>query len=205
MILSDNEIRKYADQVDSPLITPFSEEQLQGASYDLSMSHYIAVMKRTGQVIDSSAADDVSKIYERKFIGESGYILAPGEFILVEVTEKISLPENLIAHIRPRTRFTRSGILIADQHCNPTYEGILQLGLYNLGSNAFLLKPGLQIAQMVFEELTSIPSKDKLYKNKANAAYMGEQEFRGAVYGEASWSEAGRQFYHDLLNSLGEE
>ena len=33
----------------------------------------------------------------------------------------------------------------------------------------------------VFEELKSTPSSEKMYKNKVNAVYQNEQEFRGAV------------------------
>jgi len=53
-----------------------------------------------------------------------------------------------------------------DQHCNPTYSGVLSIGLFNAGVNSFILRPKLRIAQMIFEEIESTPSEDKLYKNK---------------------------------------
>lgn len=100
---------------------------------------------------------------------------------LVSLRENIALPESITAHIRPRTRFTRLGLLVSDQHCNSTYEGNLKLGLFNATDYAIKIFPGVRIAQIVFEELKSTPSSEKMYKNKVNAVYQNEQEFRGAV------------------------
>ena len=202
MILSCNEIRKYITKSNDSMIQPFSEEQLQGASYDVSMGGTVAILKETGTVIDSTRSIGDDLLYEKITISKDGYVLSPGNFVLVGLREKISLPKNIIAHIRPRTRFTRNGILIADQHCNPTYSGILQIGLFNAGANAFLLKKGLKIAQLVFEELSSIPEEAKLYENKKDAVYNNESDFRGAKFDIETLSEEGRKFYNDIMDSL---
>ena len=73
------------------------------------------------------------------------------------------------------------GLLVSDQHCNSTYEGNLKLGLFNATDYAIKIFPGVRIAQIVFEELKSTPSSEKMYKNKVNAVSQNEQEFRGAV------------------------
>lgn len=202
MILSSKEIREYITNSKSPMIQPFAEEQLQGASYDVSMSGKIAVLKETGDIIDPNVSIDEDSMYEKITIGNDGYLLSPGNFVLVGLEEKICLPKNLIAHIRPRTRFTRSGIIISDQHCNPTYNGILQIGLFNAGVNAFRLKKGLKVAQLVFEELASEPDEFLLYKNKKDAAYNDESDFRGAKFDINTLSEAGRKLYDAVMNSF---
>lgn len=202
MILSDKEIRKYAQESTSPLIKPFSEDCLQAASYDVSLSGNIAILNRTGKVIDPADKQDLSDIYKKVMIGSDGYLFSPGEYLLVELAEVVQIPENLIAHVRPRTRFTRAGVLVADQHCNPTYEGQLYIGLRNVGPNTILLWPGLKIAQLVFEELSSTPTESLWYKNKENAAFQHETSFRGARFGEAGWSEEGKKYYNDLLSPL---
>ena len=53
-----------------------------------------------------------------------------------------------------------------------------------------------------FEELKSTPAPEKLYKNKTNAAYSQETQFRGSKFAEAGWSENGQQLYRDVLKSL---
>ena len=42
--------------------------------------------------------------------------------------------------------------------------------------------PGIGIAQIVFEELKTIPTESKLYKNRANASYQNEAGDRGAKF-----------------------
>ena len=204
MILSDKEIKKYIQNTTTPMIEPFLEDHLQAASYDISMSGNISVLKRIGRVIDPSSKRDLDDMYEKTKIGVDGYLLSPGEYLLAELVEKVKIPQNLVAHIRPRTRFTRAGVLIADQHCNPTYEGRLYIGLHNVGPNMVLLKTGLKIAQFVFEELSSIPTEELWYENKESAAFQHETSLRGARFGEAGWSEAGKKLYRDIMASLEE-
>ncbi len=205
MILSDKEIRAYVQNTTPPMIKPFFEDHLQAASYDISMSGNISVLKRIGQVIDPSEERDLDDMYEKIKISPDGYLFSPGEYLLVELAEKVNIPKELVAHMRPRTRFTRAGILIAHQHCNPTYGGRLYIGMRNAGPNIILLKPGLRIAQLVFEELSSIPSKELWYENKEDAVYQGEVSFRGSKFGEAGWSEEGKKLYNDLLNPAGDD
>ena len=111
------------------------------------------------------------------------------------------MSENLTAHIRPRTRFTRLGLLVSDQHCNSTYSGNLKLGVYNATNFPIKILPNIKIAQIVFEELKSVPSLEKQYKNKLNAVYQQEKDFIGAKF-----SDEIRQKIEKAVNIvLGEE
>ena len=169
MILTDKEIRKLCidtkfQKNSESLISPFSETALQSESYDLAIGNMVAVLKK-----------------EVKWeLPISGYTISPKEYLLVSLSEKINLPDNITAHIRPRTKFTRLGLLVSDQHCNSTYTGNLKIGLFNATDYAIKIYPGIRIAQMVFEELKSRPSEMKQYKNKKNAAYQNEEKFIGA-------------------------
>ena len=123
-------------------------------------------------------------MYEEIDLAVSGYIISPKEYILVSLKEKVSLPDNITAHIRPRTRFTRLGLIVSDQHCNSTYSGKLRIGIFNATDYPIKIFPGIRIAQMVFEELKSKPSEEKMYKNKKNAVYQGEEKFVGAKFSD---------------------
>lgn len=203
MILSDVDIRKCIGN-GTALIKPFCEERLQGASYDLSMSNKIAVFKKQVRTIDLSEQSVIDSIYEPKELTSSGYVLNPGEYILVTVAEEINVPTNMVAHIRPRTRFTRLGIMVSAQHCNPGYSGILQLGIHNSSPNAIIIKPNLHVAQIVFEELKSEASVEKQYQNKNDAAYMNEREFRGAIFGHQELSPNAQKLFDTILKNIGE-
>lgn len=204
MVLTDKEIRIHSNHKENPMISPFQEDQLQSASYDVKLSGRFSTFKKNVQTIDLSKQmpKDASELYEVDIMGEDGYILQPKEFILVELQETITLPEDLVAHIRPRTRFTRIGLLVASQHCNPTYSGRLYLGVFNAGPNALKLSKGISIAQLVFERLSDIPSEEKWYKNAPKAAYKNESGFRGSILNEQGWTEELEEIYKEILSSL---
>ena len=185
-ILTDKDIRSLcidSDNKEMPggLITPFCEDSLQSESYDLAIGKRIAVLRKEVRCIDVTEQSEIDAIYDERELSAGGYVLSPKEYVLVSLKENIKLPENITAHIRPRTRFTRLGLLVSDQHCNSTYEGNLKIGLFNATNYAIKILPGVRVAQIVFEELKTKPSDEKFYKNKVNAVYQNEQEFIGGV------------------------
>lgn len=205
MVLSDKEIRdmcinynKY--NTERPMIETFDEERLQGSSYDISMTNVIHRYKNEFRTINLNNQNEIDSIYDEVEIS-NGYEIAPKEYILITLNEIINLPSNIIAHIRPRTRFTRLGLILSDQHCNPTYSGRLQLGLFNATSYAVKIYPNLKIGQFVFEELKSIPSEDKWYKNSKDAIYNNEDKFIGAKISNEIKLKA-EKVYEDILKNL---
>lgn len=174
MILTDKEIGRLVSDV--KLIEPFNEEHLQATSYDLTMSDRIQTLSDKQKRMNLYSLDSISSLYREKTI-ETWYDLKPQEFVLVRIREKINMPENLAAHIRPRTTFNKLGLMLTAQHLNPTYCGHLYLGLYNATPAIVEISPGLKIGQIVFEELTDVPSEQRMYKNKKDAKYHGEDAF----------------------------
>lgn len=179
MILTDKSIRELCKT--KKLIAPFQEENLQSESYDLTLGDKISVLNKIPRFIDLEIDTDCEKLYKTLNLDNEGYPLSPNEYVLVQVKEQINLPEEITAHIRPRTRFTRLGLIVSDQHCNSTYSGVLQVGIFNATNSTIKLVSGIKLCQIVFEELKGIPSSEKQYKNKSNAAYQNESkdEFRG--------------------------
>ena len=187
MVLTDKQIRDYVvnykeHNMENALIEGYIEERLQSESYDLSITDQIMVPKKEIKCISLDDQDAVDNMYEKKQMESREYIISPKEYMLTAVAEKINLPDFLTAHIRPRTRFTRLGLIVSDQHCNSTYSGNLNLGIFNATDYPIKIKAGMRVAQIVFEELKGIPSEDKLYKNKENAAYQNETGDRGANF-----------------------
>lgn len=189
MILTDKEIRELClDKKNRKdrggLIEPFSEDALQSESYDLAIGTEIEVLKKDVRCLSLLEQESIDSMYEEIDLAVSGYIISPKEYILVSLKEKVNLPDNITAHIRPRTRFTRLGLIVSDQHCNSTYSGKLRIGIFNATDYPIKIFPGIRIAQMVFEELKSKPSEEKMYKNKKNAVYQGEEKFVGAKFSD---------------------
>ncbi|HII4499896.1 TPA: dCTP deaminase [Clostridium perfringens] len=205
MILSDKEIRDMIEnykkyKLEAPLIEPFDEERLQGTSYDISMSDKIYRYKNEFRTIDLRNQNEIDSIYDEVSIN-NGYEIAPKEYILITLNETINLPNNIIAHVRPRTRFTRLGLIVSNQHCNETYSGKLKLGLFNATPYAIKIFPNLKIGQFIFEELKSVPTESKLYMNKQNAIYNNENQFIGCKMNDELKIKA-ENLYKKILGDL---
>lgn len=177
MILSDKEIREHVTKEN--LIENFKEERLQSASYDISASYKIQRFINHAARISLISKDSVDSICEEVDI-RYGYDLKPNEYILIQINEKINMPNNLVAHVRPRTTLIKLGLILSLQHLNPAFKGYLQLGLYNASPYTIEILPNLVIGQIVFEEIVSIPTEEKWYSNKVDAKYQNEEKFIGS-------------------------
>lgn len=181
VVLTDKRIRELAEN--EQLIAPFNEKNLQSESYDVTIGNKITVMSKEIHCIDIAKQKTIDGIYKDIDISEKGYIISPGEYIMITLKETIKLPNDLTAHLRPKTRYTRLGLIVSDQHCNSTYSGYLQVGLFNATNYPIMIHSGYTIAQLVFEELEDIPSAKKLYKNRKDAHYQNEDgNFIGAKF-----------------------
>ena len=179
VILNDIEIKKLAKEKN--LISPFDDAYLQGESYDLHLGDEVSVLKSSKAFIDLGDSKTLDCMYEHHKLNDLGFLIEPNQFVLVSLLETITLPDFLSAEIRPRTRFIRAGIFVSGQHCSSTYSGKLRVGLYNMQRRPIRIREGIGICQVVFEQLSAPPSDEKQYRNKVNARYQDEKDFRGPM------------------------
>ena len=184
-------------------IKPFAEKNLQSSSYDVSLSSEIQVLRASSAPININDQMAIDRIYERKDISE-GYLIKPGEYVHCRLKESITLPDDMMAMVVPRTRFTRLGLLLSAQYCNPSYSGTLRLGLRNASNSNISLVPGLAIGQLLFCKLGEKPTEKNLYRNKTNAAYHNEKEFRGSTFADEELSAEAKGILEGMLKHLGE-
>jgi dUTP pyrophosphatase len=86
---------------------------------------------------------------------EESIILAPGERKLISTGLKIELPIGYEAQIRPRSGLAfKHGITVLNSPgtIDADYRGELKVLLINLGNEAFEIKDGERIAQMVISK-----------------------------------------------------
>ena len=181
MVLTDKKIRELVKKEE--LIVPFNESNLQSESYDVAIGTEITELSKEIHCIDISKQETVDNIYINIDISENGYIISPKQYLLVSLRETLKVPDDITVHLRPKTRYTRLGLLVTDQHCNSTYSGHLRIGLFNATEYPIHIYPDYTIAQLVFEELEEVPSSEKLYKNREDVHYQNENgAFRGAKF-----------------------
>lgn len=172
MIFNGNDIKKLIEE--EKIIENYNSEFISSASCDISMSSNILKIKKTFRPIDLSEPEAIDNMYEQIEIKDS-YNFKPNECIFVILNEKIKMPPNIVAHIRPRTSLSRLGIIINFQHINAGYEGVLNIAMYNLSPNTYKIKPGMRIGQIVFEELTDGITDDLVYSNEKSPVYQNEE------------------------------
>lgn len=211
LILVDNEIldrvnnyKKYKDVYYNrecrPLIENFKIESLQSVSYDIAITNRIKIFKNEFLTIDLSNSQDIDNCMREEDI-TCGYLLRPKEYILVQLAEILNLPDDLTGHIRPRTSFIKLGLILSFQHINPSYNGQLQIGLYNATPNVIKIEAGTKIGQIVFEKLSGNVNKDNLYCEKKNSKYQGEEGFVSSKIHE-EFNKKVEEEYKNILKSI---
>lgn len=204
MILCNQQILERLNG-DKPLIEPFERSALQSESYDLGIGNSILRLNKEFQVLDLRNQDDINAVYTKEPLLDTGALIGPGEYVLVSTLEKLHMPDDLTAHVRPRTRYTRIGLVVSMQHCNSTYEGRLTLGIKNENAFAIRIVPGLRIAQILFEQLGSVPDPSSQYANRKDSVFQHEEDAKGSDFTtEPFRSRAGKQmvFEADVQDAL---
>lgn len=138
MLMTDEEIREAIAKGELN-ITPFSEDCLQGASYDIRIGKQILVSNRE-RVIDPEI-DGPAR-------------LEPGEFALLTTLERITLKPNVAGHLGAKTYFTRKGlILLSGLQVDPGWDAVLALAVYNSSPKSIVLEFGEKICTVQFFKL----------------------------------------------------
>lgn len=154
MILVDKNIKEYVDN--GTLIEEgFRTENLNGVSYDLTMD----------VVCDEKGNENA--IYE----------LYPGETVFVKSREKLSIPANILGRVAEKNSRMRQGLKIDGPHYQPGHVTYAFLRVQNISTKIIKLQQGMNIAQIIFEQLNDIP--DTPYNLQQNASFQNEVHYKG--------------------------
>jgi len=136
MVLSGDTIKKLIKE-GKIIIDPFEESQVGAVGVDLRLGD---------QALNPDTGKEISLV---------DYHLSLDEFLLANTIEKITLPDNIAARVIPRSSIARLGILVtfdADL-LPPNYSGKPILTMKNLSKKPVLLRSGLSVCQVLFEEV----------------------------------------------------
>lgn len=136
MVLSKQTIEKLISEGKIKL-NPYEEKHLGPVSIDLHLDQV---------VLDPAKNEEILL---------KDYYLTNEEFILANSLEFIELPNNLIARIVPRSSVARLGVLVTMNAdiLAPNFVGKPLFTLKNLADKPVLIKSGLAIAQIMFEQV----------------------------------------------------
>jgi dCTP deaminase len=113
-------------------------------------------------------------------IPASGHPLAPNQFVLGQTVERLSLPIDtpanrvlkrcLAARIEGKSSRARTGLLVhfTAPTIHPGFSGTITLEIINLGPVPFVLREGMAIGQLIFEEVEGLPiSKEGQFQGQS--------------------------------------
>ena len=138
-------------------ITPFNVEQVNPASYDVTVgSHWICPTRDPEEI----TADSIT--------------LFPGEVILATTQERVRMPRDVVADLKLKSTLGRLWLnhsLSGWIDCN--FQGQITLELQNLGPYPRVLTRGMRVAQLVFMGMSAPP--DVAYGERNTGHYQGQE------------------------------
>jgi dCTP deaminase len=175
VILSDRTIREElaAGRI---VIDPLDEGCIQPSSVDLHIDRYFRVFRNhtMGHIDVKKNLEDLTELVE---IGEDDtFMLHPGEFVLGSTSERVALPDDLVARLEGKSSLGRLGLLIHSTagFVDAGWDGQLTLELSNVATLPITLYPGMRIGQISFLKMTT--EADVPYGSSAvGSKYQGQR------------------------------
>ncbi|MBT3246528.1 MAG: dCTP deaminase [Actinobacteria bacterium] len=184
MILSDRSIRE-AVTTGQIVIEPYDDSCVQPSSVDLHLDHRFLVFRNhTRGLID--VRQDLSDLTEMvEGSDDDPFILHPGEFVLGSTSERVGVPDDLVARLEGKSSLGRLGLLIHSTagYVDAGWDGQLTLELSNVASLPITLYPGMKIGQISFMHMTT--AADNPYgASQLGSKYRGQEGPRPSRYWE---------------------
>ena len=170
MIYSDRDIRAAlaAGELDiSPRPAPAA---FATSSVDLRLGNAFTVFNalvpgiEISVMISQADPEEGARQYGRVVnVPDGSYIeMAPNTFALAYTVERVGLPLNLAARVEGKSSVARWGLSI--HQTAPTihagFRGNIRLEIANVGPFVCRLVPGMEICQLIIEELKSLPENE---------------------------------------------
>lgn len=170
MFLTDIDIKKALAKGDIT-IEGFDEERLQPASYDVILGNKFAVLEsHTAHPIDP-VAQILPEMREVEVPDGGRFVLNPGHMALGTLRDYIGSEKYLI-QLSGKSSLARIGLVIHNTAgiINPGHYLHVTLELFNVNSVPITLRPGMEIAQLLFSPLSS----DSEYNYKETGRFVGD-------------------------------
>lgn len=141
------------------LVEDLDERELknpEGTGFDLRVEKLFALTSKTFLGVTQRATSDLFEVVSFKPAArrQNIYSIQPGEYFLSKTIERVNMPNNLLAIIKPRTTLYRGGLIMRTGFCTPGYQGDLYFGLHNAGNQPFEIEMGARFAHIIFFEIS---------------------------------------------------
>lgn len=138
-------------------IEPCEPEDIQPSSVDLHLGPTFQVFRnsRYPYIDPSREQDGLMEPVEASH--EEPFVLHPDEFVLGTTSERIVIPDDLVARLEGKSSLGRLGLLIHSTagYVDPGWDGRLTLELSNVANLPIVLMPGMAIGQISFFQMST--------------------------------------------------
>jgi dCTP deaminase len=176
VVLSDRTIRSEieAGRIE---IDPYDESMIQPSSIDVRVDRKFRVFHnaRYPYIDVRQPMEDLTELVEAE--GERPFILHPGEFVLGQTLERVTLPDDLVARLEGKSSLGRLGLLIHSTagFVDSGFSGNLTLELSNVANLPITIYHGMPIGQISFMRMDG-PVESPYGSRKTASKYQGQAE-----------------------------
>ena len=176
VVLSDRTIR---EEIESGriVIDPFEPSNVQPSSVDVRVDRQFRVFHnaRYPYIDVRQPMDDLTELVE--VTGDEPFILHPGEFVLGQTLERVTLPDDLVARLEGKSSLGRLGLLIHSTagFVDSGFSGNLTLELSNVANLPITIYHGMPIGQISFMRMDG-PVERPYGSGEAGSKYQGQAE-----------------------------
>jgi len=154
MVLSDGTIRAEIE-AGRIVLDPYEPNNIQPASVDVRCDRLFRVFNnaRYPYIDVRKPMDDLTERVE--ISGDEPFILHPGEFVLGQTLERVTVPNDLVARLEGKSSLGRLGLLIHSTagFIDSGFTGNITLELSNVANLPITIYHGMPIGQISFMRL----------------------------------------------------
>src|SRR3954451_17575524 len=176
VVLSDRSIRQEIED-GRIVIDPYEERLVQPSSVDVRVDRRFRVF-RNSRYPFIDVRKPMDELTEPVVVeGEEPFILHPGEFVLGQTLERVTLPDDLVARLEGKSSLGRLGLLIHSTagFIDPGFGGNITLELSNVANLPITIYHGMPIGQISFMRMDQ--AVENPYGPGRNASkYQGQAE-----------------------------
>jgi dCTP deaminase len=176
MVLSDRTI-KAEIAAGRIAIEPYDESMVQPSSIDVRCDRKFRVFHNARHpFIDvRKPMDDLTELVE--VTGEEPFILHPGEFVLGQTLERVTVPDDLVARLEGKSSLGRLGLLIHSTagFVDCGFSGNITLELSNVANLPITIYQGMPIGQISFMRMDG-PVERPYGSEGMKSKYQGQSE-----------------------------
>jgi dCTP deaminase len=182
MVLSDRTIRA---EIEAGRISfdPYDPKLIQPSSVDVRVDRQFRVFHnaRHPYIDVRKPMEDLTELVEVP--GDEPFILHPGEFVLGQTLERVTLPDDVVARLEGKSSLGRLGLLIHSTagFVDAGFSGNLTLELSNVANLPITIYHGMPIGQMSFMRMDA--AVEHAYgSEETRSKYQGQGEPTASRY-----------------------